>query len=521
MLIRFTIFIVILLNLSYAQSPLKWVLDSNTQRIQETLSQGVELSDGSFIFTGLRSDYTTHTITPHTFVWKLNNDLSFNSELRLRCDSFGLALQYKLTDIIEVGDSLLFTGKGLTLDSITALFYFFTDKNLNMGRWGFHSMNMLPPPNPGHTIGDGTSEFCQVKRHPDGGYYAAGSVNSGWNIDYSDTPGYRVFMRFDENMQLIRSSYQKVIYEYARPNIQYNTVSKMYFSGDITGQGYFMDSSFNLMYSTPDKFRHVNSTLESLNESPASFKQHNTQYLMANCFQTTVRINNDPDPEKAYYVYGYMMVKKFDQYYNIIDSTCMRPIDADSGSSSYVWDRSPLLTNLDFVNDDSLFFVYYTDKGFSKPGQYTLFMTDSLFKTRWAKKVVTPRELNLNSLLATKDGACLVFGYVSSLSDIGGLNWDIYIAKHSGTTGEITAVFTPPNNQNDLTLYPNPASTFINIPINCTLNLFGIDGKTVLSSKAGYLQKIDISMLGNGLYFYTLQDENHTATQTGKLLIQR
>lgn len=74
--------------------------------------------------------------------------------------------------------------------------------------------------------------------------------------------------------------------------------------------------------------------------------------------------------------------------------------------------------------------------------------------------------------------------------------------------------------------FPNPVTDLLywkwddkNVPAECTMTLFNIEGKQVASFSLTSRTSYDVSKLSKGVYTYSIQDESEQI-QTGKLLIQ-
>jgi hypothetical protein len=73
---------------------------------------------------------------------------------------------------------------------------------------------------------------------------------------------------------------------------------------------------------------------------------------------------------------------------------------------------------------------------------------------------------------------------------------------------------------NALKVYPNPASTILNIdlerPGNYTAKLSSVAGQSIISPTTG---TVDISALANGVYILTIYDSNNKLISTNKVAI--
>ncbi len=92
------------------------------------------------------------------------------------------------------------------------------------------------------------------------------------------------------------------------------------------------------------------------------------------------------------------------------------------------------------------------------------------------------------------------------------------------TTIDKVGVETVIIGSNVVNVYPNPASTQLNLDINDTktynFTLVSINGNTVLSKAICSKQSLDISALPTGIYFYTISNVN-AIVKKGKLNIVR
>lgn len=91
-----------------------------------------------------------------------------------------------------------------------------------------------------------------------------------------------------------------------------------------------------------------------------------------------------------------------------------------------------------------------------------------------------------------------------------------YYSEHDYTAA---AIF----NQESVTLFPNPATEFVTVKLSNGVNaaqfdMFDIRGQKVLSKQVENNQKITLSELSSGIYFYNLISENKAFT--GKLIKQ-
>ncbi|MFA5573425.1 MAG: T9SS type A sorting domain-containing protein [Brumimicrobium sp.] len=80
------------------------------------------------------------------------------------------------------------------------------------------------------------------------------------------------------------------------------------------------------------------------------------------------------------------------------------------------------------------------------------------------------------------------------------------------------------NNAYSVNVYPNPASDILNINaegVNGTVTIASITGQVVTTANVNNGAKVDVSNLNNGVYIYTILDENGNSVKTNKLVIQK
>ncbi len=80
-----------------------------------------------------------------------------------------------------------------------------------------------------------------------------------------------------------------------------------------------------------------------------------------------------------------------------------------------------------------------------------------------------------------------------------------------------TMTGTIKGSEDEISVFPNPASTILNIsaPVVVNITMLSIDGKVVIDQKS--VTKVDISNLANGMYFVNIFDENGQLLKTMKL----
>ena len=160
----------------------------------------------------------------------------------------------------------------------------------------------------------------------------------------------------------------------------------------------------------------------------------------------------------------------------------------------------------------------YKDGTFVFGTAYCITKLDSNFNIQWIKYF--PSYLTNDVLdptlktITTQDGGCATFGNVH----YSGIRQDFFILKLNefGTVGlhELDNKL-----ENEITVYPNPANTAINITTptkNTTYTFTNIYGELISKGKS---QHINTSTLANGIYFITLYDEEQNILETEKVVI--
>jgi hypothetical protein len=112
-------------------------------------------------------------------------------------------------------------------------------------------------------------------------------------------------------------------------------------------------------------------------------------------------------------------------------------------------------------------------------------------------------------IIAASSGGYNLSNFLSSLGQVGSQLWVDDMMLYSGNLG----VETPDYANNNVSIYPNPASDFVNItttnlPANLNMYVYDIHGKQIMArviTDANYL--LDISSLANGVYGVVIMDD--------------
>ncbi|RFC53144.1 T9SS type A sorting domain-containing protein [Brumimicrobium aurantiacum] len=78
----------------------------------------------------------------------------------------------------------------------------------------------------------------------------------------------------------------------------------------------------------------------------------------------------------------------------------------------------------------------------------------------------------------------------------------------------------------EINVYPNPASNFVNIKVdglvNGTVTINSVTGQEVVNSSiVNGTKKVNVSDLNNGVYIYTVRDQNGEVIKTNKLVVRK
>jgi hypothetical protein len=84
------------------------------------------------------------------------------------------------------------------------------------------------------------------------------------------------------------------------------------------------------------------------------------------------------------------------------------------------------------------------------------------------------------------------------------------------TESSVTAIKDPTQLQNNIHIYPNPASTLLNIvtPVPLNITITGIDGRILMNKDN--VKTMDVSNLANGMYMIRFNDKDGNFIKTDK-----
>jgi ligand-binding sensor domain-containing protein len=156
-------------------------------------------------------------------------------------------------------------------------------------------------------------------------------------------------------------------------------------------------------------------------------------------------------------------------------------------------------------------------------GQVWLATRDSgvvVFQNQTFTRITTANGLPSNNITAINAIPATCYAYAATP---GG---DITVMDSAKTVQEILSgiQFTGANNL-AVTVFPQPASSeltfnFGNVPVTADLRITDIGGRTVMQTRIeGSSAIVDVSQLGTGMYFYTLQADN-AVVGMGRITVQ-
>ncbi len=214
--------------------------------------------------------------------------------------------------------------------------------------------------------------------------------------------------------------------------------------------------------------------------------------------------------------------------YNTRDKTVINNY-YNINSSMIHWINAELYHNLmiDFVNEDSIFFVYQLID--ANPYNYASngieifnFKIDGSLNYRYTFNDYQPNlRREINGVTATRDGGVIVD--VSST-----INYDIsnsWLLRYSHN-GNLDLLNIETKEKETINLYPNPAKNYVCVDIEATnfskaeIELFDMQGKLVKRAKLSAMQgnRVDVSNLNAGAYTYNISLNGKTIS--GKVIIQ-
>ena len=144
--------------------------------------------------------------------------------------------------------------------------------------------------------------------------------------------------------------------------------------------------------------------------------------------------------------------------------------------------------------------------------QFVLYKLDKNYNLLWTKRYGQNALYEMQGLLATSDGGCLMYGYRYDYNTIP--RTEAYIIKVDGN-GFISSETSIPLSIPTLQLAPNPGNNIVQalLPNNwqsLDFRFFDYSGKVVKSIHLTYPNKeLDLSDLNSGLYIFQVFENGH------------
>lgn len=204
----------------------------------------------------------------------------------------------------------------------------------------------------------------------------------------------------------------------------------------------------------------------------------------------------------------------------------LHPFDSTNAAFNYTGaidtnDQPAFYRALDFNCKDSIFIGYtknidiYGVHWSSRPSWYALVQTDSMLNIRWEKFYGGDAYYNLENLIATNDGGCIMAGTRFDYQEHPFLQErDIYIIKVNAdglitsTDGNVSPIVK------EAIAYPNPGNDFLKLRIavqhkQSVFKLFDISGRLVLEENIeGKTSEVNTQFLKPGTYVYSITSNN-------------
>ena len=192
------------------------------------------------------------------------------------------------------------------------------------------------------------------------------------------------------------------------------------------------------------------------------------------------------------------------------------------------------IKSLDFVKPDSIYFVGFSDvyENLGLPSYYNYIIInnlDSNLNLNWQKYYGGDAYYEVESILATSDGGCLVLSWRYDYETQNNER-DIHILKIGGGTADTATVDTTSITGDvhckfkDIILYPNPGYNQVYVRTalkgDIFLKMYDITGNLIINKKIKTgITQISVSTLPEGIYFYRFTN-NKKIIETGKWIKQ-
>jgi hypothetical protein len=101
-----------------------------------------------------------------------------------------------------------------------------------------------------------------------------------------------------------------------------------------------------------------------------------------------------------------------------------------------------------------------------------------------------------------------------------------YSSVYAGSNAiTLTSLVSVVDQYKEISIYPNPANSFVNFKVdglvNGTIMINSVSGQEVVNTQINGTKKVNVSHLNNGIYIYTLHNQNGEVVKTNKLVIRK
>ncbi len=422
-------------------------------------------------------------------------------------------------------DSLVLIGDGIhEIDSMPALVYMKCDHSLNPGTIKTYPLFDSLPSNssshysasypplyyPGYGVGGGGGIF---KKHPDGGFYGVittigfNKIQDGWEVG---APIFLNYFRINTVGDLLDSSHITSRMFYAsRNDVDYSPSLHQYLTMDVTNARYMLDSNMKLIgykpsqYTTDDSFQMVYPGVNSM-------MPYKNKHLVAGEVEFTTQTG-----PMSWQEYDYLKLMILNDSFRIVDSFQYNPFVPIGHSNN-----TATFKTIDYINADSVFMAcapIFDIYGYTLP--VTIFKVDSAFKIRWQTIDSIPDFWDLESIVATPDGGCVIVG--NNMVNQGSIG--MFAVKYD-RSGIKTAVHYFEKDMQEVTIYPNPGTDRLFVSgatQGRSFVLYDVQGRELIRAKDSELANgIHVSGLRSGIYIYRITDPGTGEMKAGKWVKQ-
>ncbi len=473
-------------------------LDGKNTNYHDIASCATELPSGSFVFGINRMDtnyYYHNSYAKSNFLFKSDNygnvfdSLSFNN---LGFDSL------TINDIYYHNDTLSCFGMAVSFSSqyrniFKQIVCFQLDTSLNL----LNTQTYLSP------LNNYGFSLLQVKECTNGFVLLTHLFNDTLNGDLSSLSPHKYLLRILSSGDSVASNIINY-YNVLTPSVAERIDSPGHFVlvtsntkalGNVTAFMYYLNSALLIVDSLPLKIVHPVTHPYAVGGYKDCKMLSSSTFLLAgnNSYSSVGSINNNLSLGRW---------QLFDSIPDKIDT--MARFDA---TDKFHW-QGFSLDNLSWVNSNNIYHVGSNmgNAGSLLPSNNNYIVVsnrDSNLNQRWIKYYGGDASYNINRILATKDGGCLVLGHFKS--NVTQSNQiDLYIFKID-STGKALWTRNFSQFESEVTIFPNPAKDFLHVQSAEKIQSYEIinmAGQRLI--KQLFKGSIDVSIFPKGYYFIKL-----------------